>query len=763
VGGPLGPLWVRFREPAVNLADTRTKIKFTDTRIAKLDPPTKAGQKDRFYFDAGMPNLAVRVSARSRRFVFQRRAGDGSHYRQTLGVFPALNVIEARKLAKELSVKLDKNIDLRAERAGRKAKRAQSRVGAGYTLGDLIQDWQAARAPKLRRSYIQPTVARLRGVYKPLLDRPAASITPEELEAVWGSLAHVPAAAHAAATATVTVYGWGNKVRKLEVDPTERATLPDKPGDRDNVLSGAEARSVWRAAETMLAAQGTLIQLLLLSGVRRTEAALARWSEFNDDFSVWKIPAARMKMNDEHHVWLPSAMRERLAKLLRFADSDLVFAITGFSNLKVQLDKALDGVEIKPFTFHDFRRTIVTWMDENDVADLFVADRLLAHKARSSLKGVSTTAGIYQRSEFKARRKDALERWAEFLTGGERLESGSNLALLQPAPLNGTIIAPDAPRQPGPLPVTFTELAYAPVPVPRAQEREFRISKKALSLVIKIACDLGDAVKAGILKSKFAPEFKAANPDVTPLEALEFLVGKAAELAVNDETAVKRATAEAEQAKWSERARDYRDAAEIARGSAKRKCTEALEARVEGDEDRALQLESEAAELERQAEGYDSDAALSEQVRQASVKPDDPRVFTYLPGDETDRLATGVLQGMKIWFKEVLGNEHPKWAADFARAATGRAVTPGQGRRRRRQMDDDRRDFLVNLILARLPELAGGELDELLVARKVEPLKSRKQPNVPGRCMRLIFQGALRKLQKTDPIADSAHRDSNRG
>ena len=151
-----------------------------------------------------------------------------------------------------------------------------------------------------------------------------------------------------------------------------------------------------------------------------------------------------------------------------------------------------------------------------------------------------------------------------------------------------------------------------------------------------------------------------------------------------------------------------------------------MEARAEGDEDRALQLESEAAELERQAEGYDSDAALSEQVRQASVKPNDPRVFTYLPGDETDRLAKGVLQGMKIWFKEVLGNEHPKWAADFARAATGRAVTPGQGRRRRRQMDDDRRDFLVNLILARLPELAGGELDELLVARKVEPLKSRK-------------------------------------
>ena len=113
-------------------------------------------------------------------------------------------------------------------------------------------------------------------------------------------------------------------------------------------------------------------------------------------------------------------------------------------------------------------------------------------------------------------------------------------------------------------------------------------------------------------------------------------------------------------------------------------------------------------------------------MQQASIDPNDPRVFKYLPGDERDKRAKGVLQGMKIWFKEVLGNEHPKWAADFARAATGRAVTPGQGRRRRRQMDDDRRDFLVSLILARLPELAAGELDELLVARKVGPLKSRE-------------------------------------
>ena len=675
------------------------QLRFTDREIEKLGPPTKAGQKDYFRFATQTSHLAIRVSHKSKHFYFQGRGEGGKQFRKPLGKFPGLTTAAALKAAKVLSGKIAAGVDLQAERQAKKAQRDKTK--AGFTLGNLITDWEVARAPKLRRSYIQPTVARLRGVYKPLLDRPAASITPEELEAVWGALAHVPAAAHAAAMATVTVYGWGNKVRKLEIDPTKRAALPDKPGDRDNVLSGTEARSVWKAAETMLAAQGTLIQLLLLSGVRRTEGALARWSEFNDDFSVWKIPAARMKMDAEHIVWLPPVMRERLAKLPRFKGSeDLIFtldgkrAITGFSNLKAQLDKALKalkGVDIKPFTFHDFRRTIVTWLAENDV-DPIVADRLLGHKARTSLKGISTTAGTYQRYEFKREREAALTRWADFLTAGERLETGSNLALLQPAPLHGTVVTPDAPHHPGPLPVTFTELAYAPAPVPRAQDRGSWISKKALSLVITIASRLDVVVKEGILKSKLAPEFKAANPGATPSAAFEILVCAAAELAVNDETAVKRAAVNADQAKWSERTRDYLDEAEIARGSAGRKLAEASEARTEGDEDRALQLESEAAELGRQAEGYDSDAALSEQVRQASIDPDDPRVFAYLPGDGRDRLAKGVLQGMKIWFKEVLGNEHPKWAAAFGTAAVGRLVTPGQGRRPQRRAVQPRKD-----------------------------------------------------------------------
>ena len=57
--------------------------------------------------------------------------------------------------------------------------------------------------------------------------------------------------------------------------------------------------------------------------------------------------------------------------------------------------------------FHDFRRTAVTWMAEHGVAP-HVADRLLNH-VQGTMSGV---AAVYQRGEFLAERKAALEVWA---------------------------------------------------------------------------------------------------------------------------------------------------------------------------------------------------------------------------------------------------------------------------------------------------------------------------------------------------------------
>ena len=115
---------------------------------------------------------------------------------------------------------------------------------------------------------------------------------------------------------------------------------------------------------------GPLIQLLLLTGARRTEASDARWSEFDLDAAMWTIPPERFKSDKAHLIPLSKDAVTLLADLPRWRKGDYIFStregripIDGFSKAKQHLDvliaKAL-GREPAPWQLHDLRRTVRT-------------------------------------------------------------------------------------------------------------------------------------------------------------------------------------------------------------------------------------------------------------------------------------------------------------------------------------------------------------------------------------------------------------------
>jgi hypothetical protein len=62
--------------------------RFTDEVLTKLPAPPP-GKRDYVLFDQGLPGLAVRVSAESKRLIFQGRHPDtGQQQRVTIGRFP---------------------------------------------------------------------------------------------------------------------------------------------------------------------------------------------------------------------------------------------------------------------------------------------------------------------------------------------------------------------------------------------------------------------------------------------------------------------------------------------------------------------------------------------------------------------------------------------------------------------------------------------------------------------------------------------------
>src|SRR5262249_52446612 len=174
------------------------------------------------------------------------------------------------------------------------------------------------------------------------------------------------------------------------------------------VLNDEEIRDVWKATGAALNSNindlppcfGKLVRTLLLTAVRRTEAAQMSWPEIEclrrDDFDgdVWTCPGSRMKGKLDHVVPLTPAVRAIVGERPKDAKArPFVFSTTGgkrsfsgYSKAKRALDKEIaklrkaDGREPMPpwQLSRDLRRTAKTLMARAGVRP-DISERVLAH------------------------------------------------------------------------------------------------------------------------------------------------------------------------------------------------------------------------------------------------------------------------------------------------------------------------------------------------------------------------------------------------
>jgi integrase len=193
----------------------------------------------------------------------------------------------------------------------------------------------------------------------------------------------------------------------LDQSPAEGVPLPTKEVARDRVLDDSELTQAILAARNIGGPYGAIVELLALTGQRREEVACLHWEELDLAQRIWTIPKARTKNGKAHIVHLS---RQALAVLKR-ADQrgPLVFTLLGikpfqdFTHAKRRLDQ-LSGVT--RWRLHDLRRTCVSGMARLGVAP-HVADKILNHQAGT----ISGVAAVYQRHEFLAERRAALDLW----------------------------------------------------------------------------------------------------------------------------------------------------------------------------------------------------------------------------------------------------------------------------------------------------------------------------------------------------------------
>ena len=182
---------------------------------------------------------------------------------------------------------------------------------------------------------------------------------------------------------------------------------------RQDILTDGELRALCDAADALEHPYRGFVQLLILTGQRRTEVAGLRWSEIDLGGAVWTLPASRATNKVDHAIQLSRPAVSILRSLPRIAGSDFVFTISrrvpvrGYGIIKHRLDRLMPA-DIPPWVLHDVRRTVASGMAGLGV-NLPVIEKLLNHVS-GSFAGI---VGVYQRHDFAEPKRAAMESWAQ--------------------------------------------------------------------------------------------------------------------------------------------------------------------------------------------------------------------------------------------------------------------------------------------------------------------------------------------------------------
>jgi integrase len=366
----------------------------TDRFVMNVKPP-KIGQDD--YHDTGFRGLALRISpGGTKTWMLVYRHG-GKRVRLTLGHYPKMTLKEARE----------------AWRAGRIAIQAGRHPVAPPAQGSdafltVVELWltrdqggnrTAKEAQRIMYKYCTP----LHGMR-------VGEITRRHVSEVLATI-EAPVMARKVHVKLHRFLNWCVQSDWLEHNVMEGLPRAGREVRRDRVLSDDELVQVWKACEAWGWPWGPLIQLLILTGARRGEITGLRWDELTD-YGV-HLPRARTKGDIEHDIPLSKTARAIVSNLPRIDDSPFVFTTNGkaplvdWSGAKRELNKR---VPLEPWIIHDLRRTCATGLQRLGVA-LQVTEAILGHTS-GSRAGI---VGIYQRHHYRDEKREALERWGEYV------------------------------------------------------------------------------------------------------------------------------------------------------------------------------------------------------------------------------------------------------------------------------------------------------------------------------------------------------------
>lgn len=272
----------------------------TNTAILNAKP----GEKPVRLFDAGGLYLEVAPSG-GKWWRFKYRFA-GKEKRLSLGVYPEVSLKEARDKRDEARALLRKGVDPSAARRQAVAEEAEQ----ANTFKAVALEWREKFSPNWTERHAGRVLQRLERHAFPLFGhRPLREVVPPDLLAAVRPIEAAGAleTAHRVLQTCNQVLRYavatGQAERDLSAD-LRGALRPVKVKHHASLTDPKDVAGLLRTIEGYKGSFVTLCALRLapLVFVRPGELRKAEWSEIDLDGAEWRIPAARMKMNEQHIV-----------------------------------------------------------------------------------------------------------------------------------------------------------------------------------------------------------------------------------------------------------------------------------------------------------------------------------------------------------------------------------------------------------------------------------------------------------------------------
>lgn len=396
------------------------KINFSPMTIVNLKPALKTVE----YFDKerkhGEGAFGIRISPKDKRtwfIMYKTEAGTVKRY--TLGVYPAMSLKGARKLANDTMSKIHEGVDPMQDKKTRRT---------APTVKELWEEYIASlerKRIKKAKSTLSEEQRRWNNIIKPAIgDMKVEDVKPIHLAEMLNEIANKsPVSANRLHSLLQVMFkpalarGW------IEVHPLHWI---DKPGGteepRRRFLSDDEIKALWPHFDKLRPNPRDILKLGLLTAQRPGEILSMRWADIDLDAGIWTLEDT--KTRNDHIVPLSPQVKSILEdrkngvgysrKTLWMKDAEFVFpskyniekgALSGHATStkearrKIQQESGVTG-----WTAHDLRRTARTIMSRLKIKH-HVRERVLNH-AQGGIQGV------YDRYDYLQEKTDALNKLA---------------------------------------------------------------------------------------------------------------------------------------------------------------------------------------------------------------------------------------------------------------------------------------------------------------------------------------------------------------